>query len=100
MTDELPRYRYWMREEDRPPFTVGDTVRNYVAADHDFSDNGLNPGECGVVETLYWTDGWIAAVRGNDTGELGEEYMAYVFELVAPATPDHAAEIAALFGVT
>lgn len=109
-----PRWQYYLRgqyyllEDDVPQFQVGDVVRaarrpkEYEDEPECFEIDGLADGELAVVEDVHFIAGcgWAASARGQTYGELAEDYMAYVFELVAPAVPDHTAEIAGIFGLT
>lgn len=100
MFDEHYHDRY-IREEDPPPFDVGDTVRTIL---YFRGNNFMLATPTGVVTRCYYYPGagWACRVR-DELGEEGRDLMARVFEPVGPGargTSGHAAEIAALFGVT
>lgn len=86
----------WIRQDDPPPFAVGDTVRNAPGY------RRMKTPTAVVTDVYYYPGaGWAARVQ-DETGEAIVGFMAYVYDLVSRGPnyeSGHAADLAALFGV-
>lgn len=90
----------YLREDDPPPFGVGDRVR--FTRIYDF----INGGEGTVMRVRHGEYGWVAEVRWDHPhhhlSRQDDARMAFALELAEPArgfAPGHAADLATAFGL-